>query len=149
MNKIIGVDPGFGGGLAVLDKEGHLLEVLAMPETDHDINDFFERHSDADCAYLEQVHSMPGQGVSSTFKFGMNYGFLRAMLTAHKIRWIDVAPGKWQTFLGIRAIKDEPKTAHKNRLKGRAQQLFPKAKVTLKTADALLIAHYGYLREKG
>ena len=140
---VIGVDPGSGGGLAVLDREGHLVEVLAMPETDHDINDFFTRHEDADCAYLEQVHSMPGQGVASTFKFGMNYGFLRAMLTAHKIRWIDVTPNKWQSALGIKAIKDEPKTAHKNRLKGRAQQLFPKAKVTLKTADAILIAYFG------
>lgn len=148
MKKVLGVDPGAGGGFAVLDGEGKLIECIAMPETDHDINDFFTRHEDADCAYLEQVHSMPGQGVSSTFKFGMNYGFLRAMLTAHKIRWVDVTPSKWQAALCIKPIKDEPKVAHKNRLKGRAQQLFPKAKVTLKTADALLIAHYGYLVSK-
>ena len=143
MSKIIGIDPGSGGGLAVT-VDGQLLELTSMPETDHDVNSFFLRHEDADCAYLEQVHSMPGQGVASTFKFGMNYGFLRAMLTAHGIRWIDVTPPKWQSALGIRAIKDEPKTAHKNRLKGRAQQLFPKWKITLKTADAALIAYYGH-----
>lgn len=145
-NSVIGIDPGASGGLAVLDDKGKVVECIAMPETDHDINDFFSRHEDADCAYLEQVHSMPGQGVASTFKFGMNYGFLRAMLTAHGIRWIDVTPNKWQSSLCIRSIKDEPKVAHKNRLKGRAQQLFPKQKVTLKTADALLIAYYGWSR---
>ena len=145
--KIIGIDPGVNGGFAVLDEEGKVVECIPMPETDHDINDFFIRHEDADCAYLEQVHSMSGQGVASTFKFGMGYGFLRAMLTAHKIRWIDITPNKWQSALGIKAIKDESKTSHKNRLKGMAQQLFPKQKITLKTADALLLAYYGQTRK--
>lgn len=143
----IGIDPGSGGGLAVVDASGRLVECIAMPDTDHDIDDFFTRHEDAYCAYLEQVHSMPGQGVASTFKFGMNYGFLKGMLTAHKIRWIDVTPSKWQSALGIKAVKDEPKVAHKNRLKGMAQQLYPKAKVTLKTADAILIAHFGWMKK--
>ena len=31
----------------------------------------------------------------------------------------------------------------KNKLKGLAQQLFPSEKVTLKNADAILIANYG------
>ena len=60
--KIIGVDPGVNGGMAVIE-DWKLIECIPMPETDHDINDFFARHEDADCAYLEQVHSMPGQGV--------------------------------------------------------------------------------------
>lgn len=142
--KILGIDPGSAGGIAVI-VDGELVECIAMPQTEHDINEIFERHSDAKLAYLEQVHSMPKQGVASTFKFGQNYGFLRGLLVANKITFLDITPNVWQKTLGIKAVKDEPKTAHKNRLKGYAQQMFPRQKFTLKNCDAALIAWYGWL----
>jgi len=148
MKYVIGIDPGKGGGIAVVDLETHeVIEVTAMPETLTDISDFIERHSDAQCAYIEIVHSMPKQGVASTFTFGQFYGYVQMAVTCHKIRCIDVLPSKWQTALSIKAKKDEGYEAHKRRLKGKAQQLFPKVKVTLKNADALLIAEYGCIQE--
>lgn len=145
--KVIGIDPGQNGGIAVI-VDGKLTECVAMPQTEHDINEVLERHKDAKVAFLEQVHSMPKQGVASTFSFGKNYGFLRGLLVANKIVFLDVTPNEWQKTLRIKAIKDEPKTAHKNRLKGYAQQLFPNQKFTLKTADAALIAWYGWQLSK-
>lgn len=145
--KILGIDPGAAGGIAVI-VDGALIECVAMPETEHDINEIFERNADAKVAFLEQVHSMPKQGVASTFTFGRSYGFLRGLLVANKIVFLDVTPNEWQKFLRIKAIKDESKTAHKNRLKGYAQQLFPKQKFTLKTADAALLAWYGWQMSK-
>lgn len=146
--KILGIDPGKGGGLAVIDADTHeVIDVTAMPETLADISDFVERHSDSQCAYIEIVHSMPKQGVASTFTFGQFYGYVQMAVTCHKIRCIDVLPSKWQTALSMKAKKGESYEAHKRRLKGKAQQLFPKTKITLKNADALLIAEYGSLQE--
>lgn len=149
MNYVIGIDPGAGGGLAVIDIDSHeVVDVTAMPATLTDISDFIEKYRDATCAYIEKVHSMPKQGVASTFTFGMYYGYVLMAVACHKIRSIDVLPTKWQQALGVKSMKDEGYSDHKRRLKGKAQQLFPKAKVTLKNADALLIAEYGCKQEK-
>ena len=149
-NYVLGIDPGVGGGLAVIDINTHeVIDVTSMPETLTDISDFVEKYKDADCAYIEKVHSMPKQGVASTFTFGQFYGYVQMAVTCHKIRCIDVLPTKWQQALGVKTMKDEGYSEHKRRLKGKAQQLFPKAKVTLKNADALLIAEYGRMKEIG
>lgn len=146
--KVLGIDPGKNGGLAVINACTHeVVEVVSMPETLADISDFIERHKDCTSAYIEIVHSMPKQGVSSTFTFGQFYGYVQMAVTCHKIRCINVLPTKWQGALSIKAKKGEGYEAHKRRLKGKAQQLFPKTKVTLKNADALLIAEYGCLQE--
>ena len=86
---------------------------------------------------------MPGQGVSSMFKFGKNYGLIRGLLIANMIPFLDVPPRTWQKGLGIQPRgKEESKTHFKNRQKGLAQQMHPHLKVTLATADAILIAEY-------
>lgn len=134
---IIGIDPGASGGIAVLS-EGHLATAQKLPETERDIYDYLEALSWADpIVFLEKVHSMPKQGVSSTFKFGMNYGFLRGLIIALKYPLYDVTPQKWQAVIGCLTHGD------KNVSKAKAQQLFTLLKITHATADALLIAEYG------
>jgi hypothetical protein len=138
----VGVDPGGSGGLALLSGEGELLS-SPMPPTEHDVWEWFQLHArECEAAVIEKVHAMPKQGVSSTFKFGMSYGFLRGMLTASLTPFFDVTPRKWQASFGVIGVKGEARTAFKNRLKAKAQQLFPKVKVTLATADAILLAVY-------
>jgi hypothetical protein len=145
----LGIDPGASGGIAVLSLE-HVLTTWKMPETEHDISNVFASiRGLISFAMIESVHSLPKQGVSSTFAFGRNYGFLRGMLVGHKIPFEDVTPGKWQAALRVRAIKDEAKTDHKNRLKGLAQQLFPHHHMTHAIADASLIVEYVYRVRKG
>ena len=149
MNRyVIGIDPGKGGGIAVISIDTHeVIDVTAMPDTLADISSFIEKYKDAESAYIEVVHSMPKQGVASTFTFGQFYGYVQMAVTCHKIRCIDVLPSKWQQELGVKPKKGESYASHKNRLKGMAQQLFPKEKVTLKNADSLLIAEYGRKKE--
>ncbi len=147
MSTYIGIDPGeSSGGIARIWRFDGFPEVCAvkMPATERDIWETIRAMKSADdpFAYIEKVHAFPGQGVSSTFKFGRNYGFLRACLIASGIPFDDVSPVKWQRAMGINPIKDEPITAKKNRHKAKAQQLFPSLKVTHATADALLIAEY-------
>lgn len=145
---IIGIDPGQSGGIAVIQ---HTLSIqsayaVSMPETDSDV---ISEIILAKCspgpaiAYLEQVNAMPKQGVSSTFKFGMSYGFLRGALAALEIRRNFVRPQVWQKALGCLSKGD------KNVTKRRAQELFPDIKITHALADALLIAEYGRRVESG
>lgn len=133
---IIGIDPGKSGGIAFCRGEAYW--TYKIPETESDLVDIFRDEAEgiSAIAYLEKVHAMPRQGVTSTFKFGQNYGFLRGLLIALKIPFLEVTPQRWQKEMGCMSKGD------KNVTKGRAQQLFPSMKHTHATADALLICEY-------
>ena len=137
MSIIVGIDPGQSGGIAIIN--GDNIYAHKMPETERDIYDLFGDYSFyADVVvFLESVHSMPGQGVSSSFKFGRGYGFLRGIITALMFPLHDVSPQKWQKALGCLS------GGNKNITKQKAQQLFPQLKITHSIADAILIAEYG------
>lgn len=113
---------------------------LKMPDTERDvwgrIVDGGVRSERTVFAVIERVHSMPKQGVASSFKFGRSYGFLRGCLIASGIPFEEVTPQVWQKALGCLSRGD------KNVTKARAQQLFPSLKITHATADALLLAEY-------
>jgi len=137
----IGIDPGVNGSAALLEDDGSLIDVIEWNKnTEREIADGFDewtwssRHIKA---YIEQVHSMPGQGVVSSFKFGKNLGFWIGLLTVLKIPYEFVTPQKWQKSLGCMTKGD------KNVTKSKAQQLYPNEKITHSNADAILIAVYG------
>lgn len=132
---LLGIDPGASGGIARIGLGG-IATATKMPETERDMWELFAAHARPDFAVIERVHSMPKQGVSSSFKFGRNYGFLRGCLIASGIAFEEVAPQVWQKVLGCLSRGD------KNVTKAKAQQLFPAIKVTHAIADALLLAEY-------
>ena len=143
MSLFLGIDPGASGGIAWLQpNEPHMKgldrrEADKMPDTERDTWELIRRWRDsATLAVIEAVHSMPKQGVASSFKFGRSYGFLRGCLIASGIPFEEVTPQRWQKELGCLSRGD------KNVTKARAQQLFPSLKVTHATADALLLAEY-------
>lgn len=135
----IGIDPGQSGGIAVISArhEGDIIKTWKMPETERDIWLILPTARSINCfAFIESVHSMPKQGVSSSFKFGQNFGTLLGLLTASMIPFERVTPQKWQKAIGCMSKGD------KNVTKRKAQELFPSVKVTHAIADALLIAEY-------
>lgn len=134
---ILGIDPGQGGGLAVVGKD--FACAWKMPETERDLLDTLEdvKTFGVTTAYLEFVRSSPQMGVVSAFKFGQGYGGLRMACIASGLRLEEVTPQKWQLAMRCRTKGD------KNVSKRRAQELFPGEKVTHAIADALLIAEYG------
>ena len=78
------------------------------------------------------------------FNFGRGGGVMHGSMLALGIRIVEVTPQRWQKWLGIGTSKGSAsKTAWKNKLKAEAQRRNPDAKVTLATADALLILEYG------
>lgn len=162
----IGIDPGQAGGLVALYSDGKIYDdsVSPMPETEKEIWEWFvgfsEAYSATSCvAVIEKVHSMPDQGVASSFKFGMGYGALRMVLIAAGVSFEEVDPRAWQKALGIPPRKkEETKPQFKLRLLKLAQQLYPslplwsekKAKGRmLAVADALLIAEFCKRKHEG
>lgn len=136
----IGIDPGASGGLAWTFSDESGAQALKMPETERDtwvaLCGGQARYLEAPFAVIEAVHSMPKQGVASSFKFGRSYGFLRGCLIASGIPFEEVAPQKWQKAMGCLSRGD------KNVTKAKAQQMYPSLKITHATADALLLAAY-------
>lgn len=147
----VGIDPGASGGIAFvsfLNGRVKAQSLEAMPKTERDVADLFSPGIVLAC--IESVHAMPQQGVSSSFTFGRNYGFLRGCLIALHLPFQEVTPRMWQKALGVTPKgKEESKTEFKNRLKAMAQQRFPEERITLATADAVLIALYCCLRAEG
>lgn len=134
----IGLDPGKHGGIAVVNEFGRVLQAVAMPATERDVLDVL-MHLSAPVpsrAILERVWSSPQMGVASAFTFGKGYGALRMALTAARIPFDEVTPGKWQAVMGCLS------GGEKNVTKGRAQQLFPSLRITHSIADALLLAEF-------
>ena len=99
--NILGVDVGFKGGLAVVNLEGWRVwpmpiikgkkTTLDMPQ----VADIIKRVQPT-LVVIEKVHAMPTQGVSSTFKFGEQFGFMQGVLTSLHIPFILVTPQAWK-----------------------------------------------------
>ena len=93
-------------------------------------------------AVIEAVSAMPGQGVSSMFRFGESVGVVLGVLGALQmpVRW--VTPQRWKKAAGI-VGKD------KDAARSLAIQLHPEVAEMLKRkkdvgrADAALIARFG------
>ena len=76
---------------------------------------------------------------SFMFTFGDGFGLLKGTILSLGFRYEEYTPIQWMNMAGIRKEKGETKNSWKNRLKDRAQKLYPEIKVTLSTADALII----------
>ena len=143
--KAIGIDPGKGGGIAVITNE--TMEVHNCPKTVNGMAMLIGICLNDVAAYrtkviLEKVWSFPTDGRAGSFTFGENYGQWQGILASHELKPVLVTPKAWQSHFDIK--KGLPKDVRKRILKQMAKDKYPKTKgITLKTADALLIALYG------
>ena len=157
MKTIIGIDPGLNGGIAWIDICGvngitdldstKLMTTGEGKYRELDLSwlvNYFEGGVDFDLARIhavaiEKVHSMPAQGVASTFKFGKGYGQLLGICAALKLPVIDVTPQAWKKKILVG-------TAWKGNKKASiqfVQKRFPELKISNSDdgkADALCIA---------
>lgn len=151
---MLGIDPGLTGALALLEVSGGgrtvdvqfadmptarvgkgsvIIEAILAEQI---------RQLRPDSAYVELVHSMPSQGVVSTFTFGMGFGIVRGVLAALAVPTRYLPPQQWGRAVAL------PKGDDASRV--RACQLFPAVAPQLRRvkdhgrADALLIALAGY-----
>ena len=139
----IGIDPGKTGAFAVIDNDGKFVEVVDFDEA---LPRLKLLAPSIQFGYLEEVHAMPKQGVSSTFSFGTNYGWWRGVLQALEIPFKTVRPQDWQKGVVPKkgGLTDKPGLDI-------ARQMFPGAPLSLKKhhnrADAILLAHVCWQRE--
>ena len=113
----LGADPGKYGALCAIYPDGEIeyeSTPLVLPLSKNSVVDairvgeFVDQLSHMDIVFvIENVHSMPGQGVSSTFKFGHTTGIVTgavvarassngSLLSQHK-----VSPQKWKKHFGL------------------------------------------------
>ncbi len=89
---------------------------------------------------IENVHSMPHQGVSSSFSFGCGFGLWLGICAALRLPIQRVEPAVWKRTMGLAAGAD------KNASVVLASRLFPTASLERKKdhgrAEALLLAEW-------
>ncbi len=160
----IGIDPGLGGALAFL--MGNEAYVFDTPIMDVGSNGKIKRKYDIpamamlikqymdeapynNLVVLESVHSMPSQGVSSSFTFGEGLGIWKGIVHTLELPLELPSPKKWKKE--IMADQGREKSAARYK----AQQLFPKLSPRLSRvkddgrAEAILMAEWGRRLKKG
>ena len=149
-SKYIGIDPGKSGGIVCIEGK----EILAKKCPDNAIDmamTFAIMLGDTPpqnvIVMMEKVWAMPMDGRVSIFTFGTNYGQWEGILATHEIKPEYVIPSKWMRH--FECPKKLKKTDRKRWLKDKAKELYPEIpRVTLNTADAILIAHYNWQIDK-
>lgn len=109
---ILGVDPGFLGALAIYDPStSRLVDVIDMPT----LRARDKTHVDLEAlscwlslwaseirlAVIEEVSAMPGNGTSSSFRFGYYAGVVVGMIYENRIQIAQVKPAVWKAMLGL------------------------------------------------
>jgi crossover junction endodeoxyribonuclease RuvC len=100
-----GIDPGLGGGLSVVNSDGDC-ETMLMPITDDNIVDGAEvMRFFVDCGVefvcIERTHSMPRQGVKSTFTFGFVSGQVAGVTQVMMVPHLWITPQAWKKGWGL------------------------------------------------
>lgn len=148
---VLGIDPGLTGGIAFLFPAWGRVAAEDVPlaggEVDVDTLAARLRQMAPTVAVIERVHSMPKQGVSSTFKFGMAYGALRAVVAAMQIPTHLVTPQAWKRHFRLGADKEESRELALRLWPGERSDGAFRRKKDHGRAEAALIARYG--AEKG
>ena len=110
--KIIGIDIGLEGAIAVLDMEGILLAVEDMPTlTDgtakrRTINSILlaallREHGPIHHAFVEFVSARPGEGAVGAFAFGRGRGIIEGVLGSLAIPMTLLTPACWKRVVGL------------------------------------------------
>lgn len=132
MSFILSADPGQTGGLVLIeslqgDKYLQIVKVMMMPMTEAksknrvDVEKIFDFVADIPIGYciLENVHSMPRQGVASAFQFGRSFGSLEgamAEISPGPIKYLE--PGVWKGKMGLSGKDKEQARMRASRLFG-------------------------------
>lgn len=156
---VMGIDPGLTGAIAAIDADAGEAEVWPMPTLTKQVGKSRRKvlnmprltaiiaNVDPYLVLIEEVHSMPKQGVASTFSFGRAFGLVEGVCAGMQLSYMMVKPQDWKRFHGLKAKgKDEAVEF--------AGRMFPEVDFGNKgqmsgTADALLIALCGAVRVSG
>ena len=122
--KILGIDPGLSGAIAILEKKKvlNLFDMPVMAEGKKNkkqlnsaqlVNIIRENSIGEEdiVVVVEQVNAMPGQGVTSMFNFGQTFGAIKGVCAALNLPIFFVRPSKWKKYFElINSSKDSSRT---------------------------------------
>ena len=152
--KIIGIDPGLSGAIAVME-DNKVLNIFDIPvmsegkKNKRQLNsallvNLLKKNINKEeevAVVVEQVNAMPGQGVTSMFNFGQTFGALKGICAALELPIFFVRPSKWKKhFELLNSSKDASRT--------KAIEMYPKLssqlskKKDVNKSDAILIARF-------
>lgn len=151
----IGIDPGLNGALAVILHDNSIV-IRDTPTLTVEGEKSRRKYNAPGMAQLlrpfttepglvvlENVHSMPKQGVASSFNFGEGLGLWKGIIAAYGLPLEMPSPQRWKKEI----LADQGKDKDASRFK--AIQLFPSVADQLSRvkddgrAEALLMAEYG------
>lgn len=137
----IGIDPGKDGAMAFISDV--VSDVVIVPYDPEVYRNFLKKfHSKTAKACLEHVGAMPGQGVTSMFSFGENFGYIKGLLEAFEIPYELVRPQRWKKEFGI-SDKNQSIEVCKRLFPGTNLKRTPRCKKDHDgMAEALLMALY-------
>ena len=152
--RIIGIDPGLSGGIAILDdlKIFDIYDMPIMPEGKKNKNQLNSAQlvniikknlipNGDTFLIVEQVSAMPGQGVTTMFNFGQTFGSIKGICAALNLPIFFVRPAKWKKHFDlINSSKDASRTKVIEMYPSISSRLSKKKDVN--KADAILIARY-------
>ena len=166
---IIGIDPGLNGAIGLIEiiddtltrydvydiptikveKSKKIKNMVDLDALDLLIEQCVNKYNLSLCitryeAWIEDVHAMPMQGVTSMFSMGRTLGNLEMVISCNHIPIHWVSPQKWKKEVIFGAGSDKLISVSK------AQELFPLCKFETERgrkldgrAEAMLIAEYG------
>jgi len=134
--KVLGIDPGVRGGLAIIEiNDGatpQLIDAIDIPVAGTGAKErvdvlatrtWIAAHK-PDHAMIERAQAMPKQGASSGFKYGRATGALEAVIVCCEVPMTVIEPSAWKKFHQLRG-------GDKEGGRQRALQLFPAAHALL------------------
>lgn len=166
MSLVLGIDPGFSGALALIERVSKKFVLvkdipcrISQNKRHLDLSPlalFIDCYAnDIDFAVIEDVGAMKyvdkmgnvrGQGAAASFTFGKSTGEVHGILAAFNVKKYLVRPATWKMLMGV--------TSAKRTSIEKAKKLFPSAQSELTLmkhdgrAEALLLAFFGAERFK-
>ncbi len=153
--KIIGIDPGLSGAIAILEGK-KVIKIFDMPvmaegkknkkqlnsaQLTNILKENVSFKNEEIAVVVEQVNAMPGQGVTSMFNFGQSFGAIKGICAALNLPIFFVRPSKWKKhFELINSSKDSSRTKVIEMYPHLSNQLSKKKDVN--KSDAILIARF-------
>ena len=161
-SRIIGIDPGIGGAVVVLDGDGSIVKAVRTPiiveqgKKQYDLPGMREilmragRENGNPFTGIEKVGTLPRDGRVGAFSFGVGYGLWLGLLSGLYIPYMEITPQGWQSRM-LAGLPRGPQV--KASAVRAAKSLFPHIPIGVKAdwgiADAALIAEYARRKDLG
>jgi hypothetical protein len=142
--KVIGIDPGVTGALAVHER-GVLTVIEDLPVLEGRIDGaalYETLDTDNVIVYLENTQPMPKNGSIASYSLGLNTGIIVGVVQSLSHPLVRVRPAEWKKKMSVTKLD-------KNGIRGVAREIYPQWADSFKRvmdhnrAEAVLISRYG------